>query len=625
MQRNEQSRQAAGAAQHLMVDLKNRSWSRRFLLCSSDSYGAPTFVGPEGDDRGLVVHDIDQSLLFGNHLDSVLVQLPPPKTWEIEANVPRQAAHDAVCALLVGQDGSDPLLDIELNEPALVLLPEFAFTGDQWGAIDELVRSYQRAVVLVAGFGIVTGVWLKDWAEGKGETRRHFDETPVAGQTYNGLWCWVHQPAPMNLSTHCFCALKNHLEQRHEALAVSGLGRRHLALKFKDLMLLPAVCAELLQNAKNSAQSRYRHLLETTTNPSNVLITGSLYQTLPTRQDVWTTAVSDLISLDRERVLVMFANQALDEPVHDEDKDRWRGRSGVFAHITNPMPDCGGSPFGRPVQHQVFAGGVARCPKPSLLFTRLQWPPYGAMVGRRPWNVIAGRFLPEGARSPLKAHCYEAQRYFLRAQISQMTPQQEEGIGKIKEVIEAGQQAADRLSRTCLDGVGPEREFTADPLQQSELTRLQASAEVIAHLVGGEMELNAPAEYVGPLAYQSEDLSANVLVWHSRRSAGELRRELQDWMNLQQPHLPLVVFGSGHGRITEGFVAPIATGGAAPAGDQDIGEPQEEDNFLGSDSKRIAVLLDVAHVTACFAGPEEREEAEVALYKTIQDRVRETG
>ena len=109
------------------------------------------------------------------------------------------------------------------DKPAILVLPELALGFDNWTTIDELVRGWNRPLILIAGFGFTSGERLNVWLGQPGPTVRRAawpnGEGPGNERFYNGGWCWVHRPE----ATDCVTFLKATAEQ-HDEIHIDGLG-----------------------------------------------------------------------------------------------------------------------------------------------------------------------------------------------------------------------------------------------------------------------------------------------------------------------------------------------------------------------------------------------------------------
>ena len=253
------------------------------------------------------------------------------------------------------------------NNRAIIILPEYSLGSPDWAAVDELIRTVQRPIVLIVGFGATAGKWIVDWhnrmiAAGSPTLRTlTWDQNanPISNTLrVNGGWCWIHN---FGGQTNCITFIKNNLEQSTEAVELAHLqnGRTIPHLKFQDLDLFPLICADLVKPKSTGAgvpQARISNYLNSTPRAERkILVTGSLLQPVPNIN--WEIAINDVvngIATGLNSILVLV-NQATGKPVADEQVDRWRSISGVFTRSTD-LQKQSSVPAGRTLKSHGHSG-----------------------------------------------------------------------------------------------------------------------------------------------------------------------------------------------------------------------------------------------------------------------------
>lgn len=537
---------------------------------------AATAPGADAVELGEVSFP-DMAVLDGNGLSLCLVQTEPPTKRQIADDVARPATVATLADLLVSTGPDKPVLgQMSDGRVPLVLLPECALGSSDWDAVDALVRGWTRDLVLITGFGVTAGTKIDAWRNGRGETIRRLcdGEEPAADLTYNGGWCWVKHGS----TTTCILFLKNYLEQRIETTMVDGWGKSTLRVRFKDLLLCPGICADLLcEVGERSFASRVKRAVAASPPDLKVLVTGSIYQHPPWHGH-WTTALSHLtdgMGGHRDRVVVALANHAVHAPEKDEDRDRWRALSGVFGARAN------GSSFQarrEPIRTVLadslsIAGVVLRRSRACVVAGRIAWPSYGPTTGRSLWpdgrkRRIGpdGRILPgRPKRDPMGSE--------LGRLLERRPPQGgcsaslTSGVQHLQICLECQHCfRAETLAGSCLRGVDATDgdDFPDPDVLHTETCGpgLAQALETLAFLMAKEpgmawrQERDRPGQH-GQLVW--EDQQANLLVWSHAGSKTDLKRRLRRWQDTHRRHPPLVVVADTvNGRIEAEAVAPGA-------------------------------------------------------------------
>jgi hypothetical protein len=455
------------------------------------------------------------------------------------------------------------------DKPAILVLPELALGFDDWPKIDELVRTWNRSLIVISGFGFTRGDSLNAWLGRNGPTKRLAawpnDNGPANERVYNGGWCWIHRPG----ATTCVTFLKVTAEQ-HDEIHIGGLdqGTLSLSIRLDDLIIFPVICSDLLSvvGGQRVIQRKIvRDLEEHANDARRVLVIGLLLQ--KTSHEKWRTAILDVArNINSERVNVCLINSANDICSMIEDNDRWRDYSGVYIAT------------GRRAYREQFAavrrfsseqidGAVIRATSALVLGGPLRWTFDGA-TGRHLWAVkkdygvsdqgkLVGspctdcfRFetlrmlkrLTEAHDAPAasKLNLARASYAAVEAQIRSDTLPAAETICQKLLFGESGREARERLNADTLSDFIP---------QSSEGLKVLGALKSDAG-----MAWQADPKQKGQLHLQ--DRGVNVLVWCYPGSHIRMRQTLQEWRSELTPNPPLVVFKKATGTL---YAAPDET------------------------------------------------------------------
>ena len=523
------------------------------------------------DVPGVIGFESGISLLDGGELPICILQVGKVTDTAILRDASRPEVVAALRDLLHGREGAGTgpaLEDVVTGGPAtIVLAPEYALGSPDWGAVDDLVRATDRPLVLIVGFGMTPGAWLREWLTSAGATSRHAGwdrahEVRATNRVYNGVWCWVHEPG---IGTGCVAALKNFPEQRIEAAHASlDRGRSIVRISFADADVFPTICADLLQEPTGGSltpRERIAAALHLRRAERPALVTGSLLQDRPSDRN-WQRAIEAIVgdASPTRTVLLAIANQAYGEPCPNEEHDRWRSLSGVYAGF-QAFPK-GATPFpgGRSVVVGPAAVGlVVRECGPCVVGGPVLVGRVAPVTGLHLWRATTCLpLVSEGVAPPFVPHAdvatYEAHRLTRRFPGQDgWCPRVARGLALLRTHLEgrALPDAADIL-RSLLWGTEAEAEDIADSLHLS-MPELEAAMHALAFLAtfDGLLLHDRPGAY-GQLRFRDQD--AHVLVWHDRKRPGRaMLRVLQEWMALTGAHPPLVVVGSG-------FRSPLPAG-----------------------------------------------------------------
>ncbi|WP_134727159.1 ABC-three component system protein [Paracoccus luteus] len=579
--------------------------------------------------------EIDTTILTAaGQLNLCLLQLPSSQA-AVEGDASRPMAVKALRDLIVGGPAHpQPVLRqlIPSGEPVLIVAPEYAFGSPDWPAVDDLVRGANRPLVLLAGFGATRAQAVLDWqaAAVPSGTVRHLswreDTNPVSPvMRINGGWCWIHDPGG---TTHCIVYLKNFLQQGIEAVQLPDLqqGEIILHLRYDDLDLFPLICADLIQPAAQrpgSPQARVQAILADIAVERPALVVGSLLQ--PGFNANWGIAIDALLNtvLVGRPGAVALCNIAHDQPRPEEEQDKWRSLTGVFAPFRSLPKGQDDLPVARALNAQGIAGAVVRHTHGCATAGAVGWSPYDPVNGTQVWrgNMYC-RITEEGLASPIApapaAEACEISRFFRRHPPGAgMAPRLAEGIALINGQLDSrAPPLPATILRATLDGVIIDGSRNPDALAEAEVTTaLKAGLHALATVrsIDG-VSWQTGAGLTGQL--QIEAQRCHLLIWRSpNESPKSMQRHLASWRLRGGAHPDLVVFGGtpvgaladgeiGQDRRDDISLAPpadaaLAAGGSLAASAGDITEAQ---------SLRRVVGLSLSHVTSVYADYEEAED-----------------
>ncbi|BBK44290.1 hypothetical protein STVA_43100 [Allostella vacuolata] len=514
----------------------------------------------------------------------------------------------------------------------LIVAPEYAFGSPDWEAIDALVRSATRRLVLLTGFGATSAQAVLDWQATQDTvgTERHLswrqEVNPVSQvMRVNGGWCWIHEPMG---STHCLVYLKNVLQQAVEAVQLPDLqsGEIILHLRFGDVDLFPLICADLIQPAAQypgSPQARIQTIFAGVPAERPAMVVGSLFQ--EGFNPNWAIAVDALLNtaLVGRPAAIALCNIAHDKPQPAEEQDRWRSLSGVFAPFGVIPKGQANLPAARALNAQGIAGAVVRYSHGCATAGVVAWPPYGPINGMLVWrgNMYC-RVTDEGlavpiAPAPATAAC-EIARFLRRYPPGPDTaPRLTEGMAMINDQLcSADPPMPDALLAATLDGVAAKGQRDPDVLADAEVTSaLKAGLHALATVRSIEgVSWQTRIGLTGQLRIEAK--RRHLLIWRSPTgSPRSMRRELAKWRMHFGTHPDLVVLGAtpigelGDGEIVEDrrddiSLAPpaeaaLAAGGSLAASIADI---------TAARALRRVAGLGLSHVASVYADHERSED-----------------
>lgn len=576
----------------------------------------------------LFTRQFDFALLHQNQANLCLVQTKPPASEVIIADGNRPLSVQTLSNLLAPSNGHPPRLIQAVGSvrPVLVLLPEYALGSPDWQAVDALVRDYPGPILLVAGFGATPGAWLTQWAAGQhfpSPTTRFLVEEPVAGQPYNGGWCWVKSQA--GALPECVGFFKGFENQGAEAVQIGvGLGLTTLSLEFTDLVIFPAICADLICNLPDGPRARIlNHLGEVNPNKRR-LVVGLLLQstTMGMPFPAWTGAITALAAAPN---MVVLANHSNDASFADEDRDAWRSISGAYtfggAGLDNSIELLGT----RGLSLGAIAGMVVRRSEACVTIGQIRWPPYGATTGRHLWPARRVCILGDDgtlAQTDVAgdAYDYEVARLVARLGLpDECDTRLEIGLERLVAHLETADEPRGKgVVRQSLNGLLSEAERAvpkADKLEVAHQSMKRALYAVGYLRASADSDWQGRPSELGQLKWT--DGKANILVWHeSELPPHSLRLKLEAWVEEGGAHPPLqVIVGTMDGDVETGEIKPALrtdfTQSSEP-GNRDITEAR---------GLRRAWFTNLGQVSVAYGTPSNDSEVLDNLVGTLKNQI----
>ena len=583
--------------------------------------------------------EVDAALLSAGQLNLSLLQLPS-SDQAVATDASRPNAIAALRDLLAGSAvHAQPVLSqlAPGAAPVLIVAPEYAFGSSDWPAIDEFVRGAVRPLILLAGFGATSAQTVLDWSNASeaGGTERHLswnqDSNPVSNaMRVNGGWCWIHEPGG---DTHCIVYLKNVLQQAVEAVQLPDLqtGEIILHLSCGDLDLFPLICADLIQPAAQHAgspQARIRDILTTVAADRPALVVGSLLQ-LGFNAN-WEIAINALLNdvLVGRPAAVALCNIAHDRPRADEQEDKWRSLTGVFAPFGELPKGQADLPVARALNAQGISGAVVRHTHSCATAGVVGWSPYDPVNGVLVWrgnmycpiteNGLAFPIAPV----PAAAACEIARFIRRHPPADGMAPRLMTGISMIDAQLKSrNSPSPEMVLGATLDGVTADAKRNPDALSDAEVaSALKTGLHALATISSIDgISWQDTDGMTGQLRLQAQQ--RHLLVWRSpSESPRSMQRHLAAWKLRGGVHPDLVVLGATPlGELRDGEIledrrddislAPPAKS-ALPAGGSLAGSVGD---ITETRSLRRVAGLGISHVTSVYADyAEDEDEARVA-------------
>jgi hypothetical protein len=498
---------------------------------------------------------IGQVRVAGNWLDAngrlpVCIGKPPKRIDEIPSDgiVPDIATFAEAILERNGQAVS-PLQGWFLQNAGLLLFPEYAFSSRDFTALNRLVREHPTRLIVMAGFGAVLGSELSALLQGGCEASWQGGATAIIAQArYNAGWCWIHE-SPGN--THCFLFLKNFIDQAVEISEVQNLSTVESILRIEtdDLVLYPLICSDLICQQGNGPRIRIAQSLPQ--RGKRVAVCTISCNSSP-HSGWWRAAIDDVVGMQNQNAVLIFANQNVTMAQPDEENDRWRCLSGVFISRTR-MPKAPRRPLPhvRHVATEAVAGGlILRHPDEGVAVGMVGWDLSSPGVGLYVWEPRlrlvwrSHNFVPFDSA----VEYYETRRYLERRSSGILLnfPQAEGRLATSLAAIASEtdqQRITPRLWPELLDGPQPsEPPRSADDLHmdQADLDLAFGVFAAVQFATSGTPLHEGPER--GQLLWEAKELR----VWRSPRF-----RDQQMINSLQKLALdggsapPLIVIGRG--------------------------------------------------------------------------------
>lgn len=374
-----------------------------------------TGEAPPSNPEGVFQVTVGASLRWNGSLQVCVAKPELPGQDAITHDRSRPTALGLAGELLAEQSLAKPWADAV--SPRLLVFPELSFGSGDFAALDALVRVHTAPLVMLAGFGFTQAAKLTELLCKPGVIRTWPEEESRTDGSYNGGWCWVHEPG---VDTRCYVFLKNFRDPNGEEPVVDNPvdGTHILRLDFQDLVLFPVICSDLICNQERSPANRIAASLraQSPSWASRVLIVGLLLTPRPAHYR-WQQAINRAVEPKDTLRILLLANHVSPQPSPQEDIDRWRCLTGVFVpeRLASKPPPVS-LPHVRFVQTPIgrASGLVLRCTGPGVACGWVQWEA-GSDVGHF-WGV-RGRYEWTGhALVPIRglAHAHEMRRFVTR-------------------------------------------------------------------------------------------------------------------------------------------------------------------------------------------------------------------
>ncbi|RYD94140.1 MAG: hypothetical protein EOP50_09995 [Sphingobacteriales bacterium] len=357
---------------------------------------------------------------------------------------------------------------------------------------------------------------------------------------------------------------KGFAEQNLEEVALDvSIGLQTLVLKFADIVIIPAICADLLCALEDGPKERIIAAIADA-GDKPVMVLGSLYQRLkPAAYGAWGASVAEICNTD---AIIILCNHAQDLPLHDENHDSWRSISGIYSKDSADLASRIGSKGTRPHILGAVSAMMVRRTHPVATFGYLQFPPYGAQSGKHLWPSKAViRIAADGqldhAILNFKELDYELERFTRRLPLPDPRHSMlQGGVGQYPTHFQSQEAPrADRVVAEALDGVSTRSDGalpTADSIMQAEVA-LRHVVFCSGFLLNSlEVSWQPDDSATGQLRWS--DNSANILVWYEEhRLPYTVKLALQAWADQGGTHPPLhVVVTTAGGDVPAGLVEP---------------------------------------------------------------------
>ncbi|UOS97413.1 hypothetical protein LZZ50_12685 [Xanthomonas arboricola] len=277
-------------------------------------------------------------------------------------------AAEAVATLLRCDGAGIAPIDGDCDDPdltRLLILPELSLAWDDWATVDAAVKSYNKPLVLIAGFGFTKAGLIKEQVP--------FLNAGVSNERNVNFGCaWLQLPAkgelPALSAIHYYC--KNFAEQSVEAPNFDPyLGSEHIVLAFEDCSIAPVICADLLADSQigklNAVDKLKAYRLK---NGRPVIVAASVLQGKPWH-NIWSSRIDRTVDSDLILALANYSHENRPASYADDGNRNLSGayaRSGLISHASPQSVVCNGRdhPTSKGIvlrdSCQIFAAGVLR-------------------------------------------------------------------------------------------------------------------------------------------------------------------------------------------------------------------------------------------------------------------------
>jgi len=451
----------------------------------------------------------------------VCIGKSPVRVNEILADtaVPGGSAFAQAILLRVG-NGPSPLQTWFVEEAGMVLFPEYSFSSQDFPALDASVRQHPTRLIVLAGFGAVLGSDLAALLQNGCSAGWQYGADALSAEArYNAGWCWIHE-SPGH--TRCVVFVKNFIDQSVEIAEIPNLQALGTILRIEtdDLVLYPLICSDLISEQQNSPRVRVAQSLPQPVNAKRSAICTISCNAAP-QSGWWRTAIDNVVQMQQQQTVLIFANQAVTASQPDEESDRWRCLSGAFISRTRmQQPPRAPLPWLRHVSTEVAAGGlILRHPDVGAAVGLIGWD-FSPAIGLFVWEPRMRLVWRNGQLVALDgtADLYETQRFVERRSASMVAgfaePNRPPIIASLNSLV-SQQNAAEvtpRLWPELLDGLRPPNPpRSADEMYRNQ-DELDSAFRIFAAVqVATNGQPVTEGGHRGQLNWDGKD----IRVWHS--------------------------------------------------------------------------------------------------------------
>jgi hypothetical protein len=565
--------------------------------------------------------------------DQVHLVVAQPRPYGLDvmrSQAPRPAVLATLMDLLTGNRKLGQL--VTGRRPAVVLFPELALAPQNWSQVDEAIRFYPSPVILICGFGVMTGGQLAAWLEETpSETRRdavwNTETAPGVERVYNGGWCWVHQP---EVSTACIAFQKLTSEQRDEIQIESlDTGRTLLRIELNDLVIYPVICSDFFARVAGEriiAKQIKDHLAENATDARRILVAGLLAQSKGHLE--WRTAISDMArTINLDRVNVCLSNWAFDILQGDERDDCWRDYSGVYLARERDASLVEMNVVRR-FQTDTVDASVSRVTEACVLGGPVRWAFNPA--AKNIWSVTHGYLIEPGGNLS-EPCCSDPSRYeFIRVvrRLSEpstipaaaKTPGMLAGLQSLKtHLLSTALPTPNEILQLLLFGhKNPRSILTADQLPKfwTELDQGSKTLGILSMATGVVWRETASGS--GQLYHLNDNVE--LLVWRSPDFAPAIWRAIDSWRQEPQRTVPLIVIAKATGNaVASPAVSTRRTDIASspPPRMRSVAEPRRKSRILQVEMDELSAHLHEQSVPSCLQAIDATLATKTAAVKAL--------